>query len=157
MWLKSDITYERPADLFTSHMHNFQSFVSERRNLEATFDSVLWVVLCASDLSSTCRINPRSCNGSGNILPLFLFWGWGGHPINHQRPGRTDHLRSYNVSSLSISSLCCMRCPAVPFSRTIHDYFRTRSRLLRHCKSRLNGSRRKCKTSNFRLVHFVTY
>ena len=138
-------------------MHNFQSFVSERRNLEATFDSALWVVPRARDLSSACRINPRSCNRYGNILPLFLFWGWGGHPINHHRPGGTDLPRSYNVSSPSISSLCCMRCPAVPYSRIIHDYFRTRSRLFRHFESRLNGSRRKCKMSNFRLVLFVTY
>lgn len=149
--------HERPVYLFTSHMHNFQSFVSERRSLKATFDSVLWVVPCARDLSSTCRINPRSCNRYGNILPPFLFWGWGGHPINHHRPGGTDLPRSYKVSSPCISSLCSMHCPAAPFSRTNHDYLRTRSRRPRHCESRSNGSRRKCKMTNFRLVLFVTY
>lgn len=157
MWLKSNITYERPVYLFTSRMHNFQIFVSERRSLEATFDSALWVVPCAHDLSSTCRINLRSCNRYGNILPPFSFWGWGGHPINHHRPEGTDLPRRYNVSSPSISSLCCMRCPTVAFSRITHDYCRTRSRLLRHCESRSNGSRRKCKMTNFGLVLFVTY
>jgi len=138
-------------------MHNFQNFVSERRSLEATLVSALWVVPCARDLSSTCRINPRSCNRYGNILPPFLFWGWGGHPINPHRPEGTDLPRSYNVSRPIISSLCCMRCPAVPFSRINHDYFSTRSRLLRHCESRSNGNRRKCKMNSFRLVLFITY